>query len=120
MSHTQGTWRVDNDNTKEPQLGIVDDFGIDLAAVFDIPDSPIKSHQGEAEANARIMASAPDLLAACEAARQCIGDFIEVYKRGASMTVFDEAVKSMRDDALVKICAAIAQATSETPEVRVK
>lgn len=37
---------------------------------------------------------------ALEANEQCINDFIELYKRGCANTVMDEAVKSLRDDAL--------------------
>ena len=56
--------------------------------------------QAEAE-NAR-------LRAACEVSEQCINDFIEVYKRDCSLLVFDEAVKSLRDDALRLVRIALA------------
>lgn len=37
---------------------------------------------------------------ALKASQQCITDFLDVYGRGCSMLVLDEAVKSLRDDAL--------------------
>lgn len=47
------------------------------------------------------------LVQALEAAEQCIADFIEVYKRDCARVVYDEAVKSLRSDALVKIRKAL-------------
>lgn len=70
--------------------------------------------QGDMHANARLLAASPDLLAACQAAEQCITDLVEVYGRGCSMLVLDEAVKSLRDDALKLIVKAIAK-TKEQP-----
>lgn len=46
---------------------------------------------------------AAEAIEALEAAQQCITDFIDVYKRGCSLLILDEAVKSLRDDALRKI-----------------
>lgn len=57
--------------------------------------------------------AAPALLAACDAAQQCITDLVEVYARGAALVVLDEAVKSLRSDALAKIRSAIAAARGE-------
>ncbi len=37
---------------------------------------------------------------ALKAAQQCITDFLDVYGRGCSMLVLDEAAKSLRNDAL--------------------
>lgn len=48
-----------------------------------------------------------ELEAACRASEQCIVDFLEVYKRGAAMLVLDEAVKSLRDDALRSVRKAL-------------
>lgn len=59
---------------------------------------------------AELFAAAPELLAACKAAQQCIVDFIELYKRDGAKLVLDEAVKSLRDDALYLARAAIAKA----------
>jgi hypothetical protein len=57
---------------------------------------------------------------ACEAAQQCIQDLLDVYSRGCSMLVLDEAVKSLRDDALRKMKAAFPKTTaaieSQTPQ----
>ena len=65
-SHTAGRWRVESDTSKEPRLAVVTDFSVEIAAVFDTPDSTTLSHKGEAEANARLIAAAPDLLAAAQ------------------------------------------------------
>jgi hypothetical protein len=55
---------------------------------------------------------------ACEAAQQCIEDLLDVYTHGCSMLVLDEAVKSLRDDALRKIKAALPKPTAafESPK----
>lgn len=68
---------------------------------------------GDMHANARLIAASPDLLTACQAAEQCITDLFDVYGRGCSMLVLDEAVKSLRDDALKLIKQAVAKATKE-------
>lgn len=44
---------------------------------------------------------------ALRASEQCIEDFLDVYKRGCSMLVMDEAVKDLRDDALRSVKAAL-------------
>lgn len=46
-------------------------------------------------------------VAALRASEQCIEDFLDVYKRGCSMLVLDEAVKSLRDDALRRVKVAL-------------
>ena len=66
----------------------------------------------EAGANARLIAAAPELLAACEAAQQCITDFLDVYTRGCSMQVLDLAVRDLKVDALRRIKAALEKATA--------
>lgn len=52
---------------------------------------------------------------ALKASQQCIADFLDVYGRGCSMLVLDEAVKSLRDDALplVKRCLTKIETRSE-------
>jgi hypothetical protein len=78
------------------------------------------AEDGRQDANAEFIVRAcnshPQFLLALQAAEQCMADFIEVYKRGASMVVFDEAVKSMRSDALAKVRAAlkVAAATGDS------
>lgn len=59
--------------------------------------------------NATLRQQRDRLLEASKASKQCITDFIEIYKRGASNIVMDEAVKSLRDDALKLVRAAIKQ-----------
>ena len=90
-------------------LYIDDARGRSIALVCTVDDS--QAEEGiTKEATGALLASAPDLYAAAEAALQCITDFLEVYKRGGSMLVMDEAVKSLRDDALRLTRAALAKA----------
>jgi hypothetical protein len=55
------------------------------------------------------------LLAAAKASEQCIVDFLEIYKNGGSMLAMDEAVKSLKNDALKQVRAAIAKQTAPEP-----
>lgn len=54
-------------------------------------------------------------LAALRANEQCIADFVEMYKRGCSNIVMDEAVKSLKNDALKLTRAAIADLSQPEP-----
>lgn len=58
-------------------------------------------------------AAAPDLRQANAAAIQCIVDFLECYKNDCARVVMDEAVKSLKNDALPKLRAAIAKSEGE-------
>lgn len=49
----------------------------------------------------------PSVSQALEAAEQCIVDFLDVYKRGCSMMTLDQAVLSLRDDALFRVRQAL-------------
>ena len=46
-------------------------------------------------------------VAALRAAEQCIEDFLEAYRRDCARLVLDEAAKSLRDDALKRVKAAL-------------
>lgn len=52
---------------------------------------------------------------ALEATQQCITDFLALYGRGCALIVLDEAVKSLRDDALVQVRAALLDAEHHDP-----
>jgi hypothetical protein len=69
----------------------------------------------QCEANAALIAAAPDMLRACLAAQQCITDFLELYRRGCSMQVLDEGAKSLQTDALAKITSALRKAQGDQP-----
>ena len=71
--------------------------------------------EGSLLPTAHLVSAAPDLLAACEASQQCITDVLEIYGRGGSYAALDEAVKSLRDDALRLTKIALAKATGEAP-----
>ncbi len=70
--------------------------------------------EAEATANARLIASAPDMLQALLAAQQCIRDMVEAYRNDCARFVLDEAVKSLRDDAGKLVDAALKKATDAT------
>lgn len=62
---------------------------------------------------AELLAINAELVVACEASEQCLTDLIDVYTRGCSMVVLDEAVRSCRDDALRRVQAAIRKARGD-------
>lgn len=118
QKHTEGPWHVALSDNATPHI-VAKDLGfihhwepreVDDVLVCVMPAEIMKSYNSRA--NALLIAAAPDLLLAVEAANQCITDFIEVYKKGASMLVFDQAVISLREDALANVKSALAKATS--------
>lgn len=68
------------------------------------PDGPNFTQQ---IANVRAIIALPDLIEADEAALQCITDFLECYKNDCARVVMDEAVKSLQNDALLKLRASL-------------
>lgn len=114
MKHTPGPWKARDYKNSDG------DIWIDCAAYKG--ETPlggtlaIALHtgrgKGEMNDNARLIAAAPELLAACEAAEQCIADFLDVYTRGCSMQVLDLAVRDLKVDALRRIKAALEKATA--------
>ena len=80
---THGTWRADGEHVLDSKgfiIGTTDDTAVlrdwESAGALHWSDRPgvtfIERAPGEAEANARLMAAAPDLLAACrEFVRKC-------------------------------------------------
>ncbi|MCX6217578.1 hypothetical protein [Spirosoma sp.] len=88
-------------------------FGKDIAATYkDAPEYwKTTEHYSERLANAKLIAASPDMLQALLAAQQCIRDMVDVYGRGASMLVLDEAVKDLKNDAGKLVNAAIKKAT---------
>jgi hypothetical protein len=83
-------------------------------AVWGTWEEPSVERKERCRHNALIISAAPEMLQACEATAQCITDFLELYKRGCSNIVMDEAVKSLRDDALAKTIAAL-ERVSQAP-----
>lgn len=118
-SHTPGPWRPRDYLNNDGDIWI-DCFAPDRRGKSQGGTLAIALHtgcgKGDMHANARLIAAAPDLLAACRAAEQCITDLLDVYGRGASMLVLDEAVKSLRDDALKLIVKAIAKTEEQNRE----
>lgn len=104
MEHTPGPWEVTED--------LMHVYAPDTDTAITNDRSFCYPNHAEAEANARLISAAPELLAACEAAQQCITDFLDVYTRGCSMQVLDLAVRDLKVDALRRIKAALEKATA--------
>lgn len=107
MAHTPGPWAITDDG-----VGV-------FSANMPLHQNKVIANCGavarereENEANARLIAATPDLLVALHASVQCISDLLDVYGRGCSMVVLDEAVKSCRDDALKLARAALKKAVA--------
>ena len=100
------------DCTRAAERLIIDAFMTRLRFDAGVLCSFCYPNHAEAEANARLISAAPELLAACEAAQQCITDFLDVYTRGCSMQVLDLAVRDLKVDALRRIKAALEKATA--------
>ena len=96
MTHTPGPWRVLHGIGVFPMDS--DSHGIALA----------EHHRGEHEANARLMAAAPDLLAACQAQLRLIEDMSRFI---GQMALRDYA---LFNEAPILAEAAIARATGAT------
>jgi hypothetical protein len=68
----------------------------------------------EQAANAALIVRAvnchDDLIVACEAAQQCITDFLELYTKGCSMQLLDLAVRDLKVDALRLVKTALKKA----------
>ncbi len=107
---TPGPWTVNwGPLDAEGQAVILGPGAEPIAFVADWnPDA----HSGMPDlANAPLLAAAPDLYAACEAAEQCITDLIACIRRGAADIVVSEALGSCKNDALPKIKSALKKAT---------
>lgn len=93
-AHTPGPWEIHDNIGRKSELGIVADAAPCIIAVM----GNAKAWPAEARANARLIAAAPDLLAACQRIVDC-----EDKQPGANC------------EACVKLArAAIARATSTT------
>ena len=77
------------------------------SALAAAPDAALSQPVQPAD-NCKLLAEIEVLREALKSNEQCVTDFIEVYKRGASMLFMDEAVKSLRDDGLKLARAALA------------
>lgn len=101
--YTPGPWNVQNDFTI---------WGAEIGKRIAYVDITHKRgyETEEGKNNAKLIASAPELLEACMAANQCIDDALEIYKRGGSLLVLDEAMKSLKNDAGKLVKAAINKA----------
>lgn len=71
------------------------------AMTWSAAPGPVEQHSVTAET---------DLLNACRAAEQCIVDFLDAYTRQVSFVVLDQAVLSLRYDALPRVRRALRRA----------
>lgn len=105
--HTRPPYKI---HGKKPGLIVTEDEGSIIAIISG-------DMEGAPGATARFIVTScnnhQQLVEACEAAEQCMADFIELYKRGCAMVAFDEAVKSMRVDGLVKVRVALTALSSQ-------
>jgi hypothetical protein len=101
MSHTPGPWRTDRNNTHGGQIAVVHHcVGNDWVEIWS-PDATAADEK-EMEANARLIAAAPELLEALEA-------FDKAAKE--STTIIGFAAKAFK--LLTKTRAAIAKARGQ-------
>lgn len=114
--HTQGPWTVEN-CVSEELLDIILDYEVPRAAspvligttFFDEKDDPEpRIKLGEAKANARLMAAAPDLLEACEAAIRTLDVAIRAGLHGWDGPTENEIVKN--HSTMQVLVAAVAKA----------
>ena len=61
----------------------------------------------------RLHALNAELVHALESSKQCIADFLEVYKNGSSMVIFDLACRDLKNDALKLVHAALTKHKNE-------
>jgi hypothetical protein len=74
---TPGPWTIDNKIGRKSQLGIVADAAPCIIAVMGNAEAwPV-----EAQANAKLIAAAPDLLTACKALVDCLAGHIQTEAR---------------------------------------
>lgn len=117
--HTPGPWGLATDMTVEAATGDT------VAGLWVWTEDPYYSRRGgrlpkaqadaECRSNGHLIAAAPELLYACEAAEQCIADLIECIRRGAADVVCNQALASCQNDALPKLHTAIRKAKGEAP-----
>ena len=77
MNHTPGPWTVNGNIGRKSELGIMADAAPCIIATM----GNQKEWPAEAEANARLIAAAPDLLAALQEAREAIGVALDMAQR---------------------------------------
>ena len=70
MKHTKGEWVVRNNIGKKSEIGVIADNAPYIIAIM----GNSKERPEEAEANARLIAAAPDLLFACKYAIEQLGN----------------------------------------------
>jgi len=97
--HTPGTWRVRNDG---PSFVIVQEDGLIIAGTYGFG---AEDRQGQEEANARLLAKAPELADALETAIELLED---------ARLVMDRDREENLDEWLPDIKAALAEAKGET------
>ena len=106
MKHTPGPWKAHTGQSRGTHIGpYVTDSQADIVALVDYQTF---GDSEQSNANAHLIAAAPDLLTASIAAAACYRTFRNVPKDEQEWTVTD-------DDALEALFAAIDKAEGRTP-----
>lgn len=106
MKHTPGPWTAEFNERYEIEdspWGIRCKNGYWL---FNVLDSGSQPHGSKSEANARLIASAPDLLEALKEAENALADYIPTLERRGGMMNYGRKV-------LAQVSAAIAKAEGQ-------
>lgn len=86
-SHTPGPWLLHRDNRRERyDIGVKGQFALRLVA--EVSFGFFEPAESEQHANARLIAAAPDLLAACRRLRSVINDHVSL----ADVDALDSAI----------------------------
>lgn len=104
MKHTQGTWIVQNDGNDNAEYIYCEETTQWICQMNRLVIKVPKLEQERRNANAKLIAAAPDLLAACEAAKTAIYDATHAMHAGHLSREYHDAV-------IETIEAAIAKAT---------
>jgi hypothetical protein len=91
--HTPGPWKVQDDRTTDGTFRVFPHEGPSICNL----------RHGEMEANARLIAAAPELLRACEEALNALLDYVPLLEAHGSVMGYGHAV-------IVRLKAAIAKA----------
>ncbi len=112
-------WRKENDklhDALERQSELIHALRVEIAT----KDKRIKELEGRnKQQELSIMALAKSYKErdeALKAAQQCITDFLDVYGRGCSVLVLDEAAKSLKNDALKLVNRCLAKPELEATQ----
>lgn len=109
-AHTKGPWVAEDRG--DPGLEWVEVVGANERSIADVGNSAANDWSEEDEANARLIAAAPDLLGACEALKAGVED--------AVLRFLDSNGLQLRSDMEAILRARLARAEAAIAKARVK